>query len=246
MTNLQKLTSIEVESEEEYRFGKSPLALMPIIDGNSFVLLTYLINRYNIEKKNIITSISYLSNALVIDTKTTQKCIKTLINLDIISKQSGNGSMNSYIINFKTIKKYDSMSTLELIKLGQELKQSKKESSLSNKKNKLNNTIKKEKELVTEPENESNDIQEPTEQITNQKENEIMVTKEEIEESKEKLTINEYQLGNILSDNGIDKSMIKLVMLFKLNARMMKDEINQYNNNIDKYNSIVSQYKIIN
>lgn len=116
---------------------------------------------------------------------------------------------------------------------------------------KLTNTIKKEKELVTEHENESDTIQEHTEQIkeiNNQKENEneIMKTKEEIEEAKEKLTINKYQLENILEDNGIDKSMIKLVMLFKLNARMMKDEINQYNNNIDKYNSIISQYQIIN
>ena len=72
-------------------------------------------------------------------------------------------------------------------------------------------------------------------------------TKEKIEvKETNKTTINNYQLEIILEKNGIDKSMTKLVMLHNINARMLKEEKEYLTNNIDHYNSIVSQYTIIN
>lgn len=68
------------------------------------------------------------------------------------------------------------------------------------------------------------------------------------QETTEKQVINKYQFEKILEQNNIDKRMIQLVNVYnKLGfEKMLNSEKEDYNNYINQYNSLLSNYQLIN
>lgn len=67
------------------------------------------------------------------------------------------------------------------------------------------------------------------------------------EQPETKKVINEYQFGKLLEQNNISKRMIQLVNVYEQLGfeKMLNSEKEEYSNNIDNYNSLLSNYQLI-